>query len=60
MQYSKKELSNWYNFGELPKRKLPRYYTESLNYLDVFDVINDTLETYPDLIEALKEFINGK
>ena len=60
MQYSRKELSNWYNFGKLPKRKLPIYITNEEEGLDVFGVIEDTLKNEPGILDALKEYITGK
>lgn len=59
--YSSKELSHWVNFGKLPNRHLPGYFTdeENLKSLNVFGVIDDTLKHCPDVLEALKEYVNG-
>ena len=59
MQYSKKELSNWYNFGKLPKRHLPTYMNDDAVALDVFGVIQDTLKQDPEALESIKEFVDG-
>ena len=59
MQYSKREISKWVNFGELPKRKLPTYMGKEPVAMDVFQVIDDTLKVYPDLNEAIKEYVDG-
>ena len=61
MQYSRKELSKWVNFGKLPKRRLPSYFTdtEELKSLNIFGVIDDTLKQVPDLKQALKEYVDG-
>lgn len=59
MQYSRKELSYWTNFGKLPKRQLPSYMDDDAKSLNVFGVIDDTLKRVPDVLEALKEYVDG-
>ena len=60
MQYSKKELAYWYNFGKLPKRQLPSYMDDDAKSLNIFGVIDDTLNKVPEIKEALKEYVDGK
>lgn len=59
MQYSRRELSNWYNFGKLPKRHLPSYMDDDAKSLNVFGVIDHTLKECPEILEALKEYVDG-
>lgn len=60
--YSQKEKSYWYNFGEMPKRNLPSYYADSeeMQSFNIFGVIDHTLKACPEVLEALKEYVNGK
>lgn len=59
MQYSKRELTYWYNFGHLPKRNLATYISDDNSKLNVFEVIKDSLNRDPELLDSLKDFIAG-
>ena len=59
MQYSRRELSRWVNSGELPKRHLPSYMDDEARSLNIFGVIDHTLKACPEVLEALKEYVDG-
>lgn len=63
MIHTAKEVSQWVNFGHFPEEeKLPAYLTEDCISLDVFGVVEDTLDKVKDkklIAEKIKMILDG-